>query len=177
MTLHPASSIPFETRTITGWGRTSPVVARVLRPYNVEPLQDFIREAPPQSLIPRGLGRSYGDASQRRDAAVVDLSAFNRIMLHPDNATVTAGSGVSLQEVLRVIVPSGFFLPFIPGTRNVTVGGAIATDVHGKNHHVNGSFGNQGLLRKPNRLQRNLSQRSRGVKLATNRAIVGCCNC
>lgn len=52
MTLHPASSIPFETRTITGWGRTSPVVARVLRPDSVEPLQDFIREAPPQSSSP-----------------------------------------------------------------------------------------------------------------------------
>lgn len=142
MTLHPASGIPFETLTITGWGRTSPVMARVLKPDSVEPLQDFIREASPQSLIPRGLGRSYGDASQLRDAAVVDLSAFSRIVLHPDNATVTAGSGVSLQEVLRVIVPSGFFLPVTPGTRNVTVGGAIATDVHGKNHHVDGSFGN-----------------------------------
>jgi decaprenylphospho-beta-D-ribofuranose 2-oxidase len=94
------------------------------------------------SLITRGLGRSYGDAAQLKDGTVIELPAFDRIALDPASGTVTAGAGVSLDQILRVIVPAGFFLPVTPGTRNVTVGGAIAADVHGKNHHVDGSFGN-----------------------------------
>jgi decaprenylphospho-beta-D-ribofuranose 2-oxidase len=137
-----------ETQILTGWGRTRPVSAQVLRPASLEQLQELIREAPPRSLIARGLGRSYGDAAQLRDAAVIELTAFQRISLDPATATVTAGAGVSFNQLLREIVPAGFFLPVTPGTRNVTVGGAIAADVHGKNHHIDGSFGNhvRGLL-------------------------------
>ncbi len=133
-------SLPSETRTLTGWGRTMPVQATVWRPASLEPLQQLVREAGPGSLIPRGLGRSYGDAAQCAGASVIDLGGFDRIELDPVRGTVTAGGGVSLASVLRVIVPAGFFLPVTPGTRNVTVGGAIAADVHGKNHHVEGSF-------------------------------------
>jgi decaprenylphospho-beta-D-ribofuranose 2-oxidase len=139
LTLPPG--LAAEAQTLTGWGRTMPVTSQVVRPCNLEQLQELVRQAPPQSLIPRGLGRSYGDAAQLRDAAVIELSAFADIRLDPSSATVTAGAGVSLNQLLRVLVPAGFFLPVTPGTRNVTVGGAIAADVHGKNHHVDGSFG------------------------------------
>ncbi|MFI0401680.1 MAG: FAD-binding protein [Cyanobium sp.] len=142
MTLTLPHGLAAETQTLTGWGRTMPVTAQVVRPASLEQLQELVRQAPPQSLIPRGLGRSYGDAAQLRDAAVIELSAFADIRLDPSSATVTAGGGVSLNQLLRVLVPAGFFLPVTPGTRNVTVGGAIAADVHGKNHHVDGSFGN-----------------------------------
>ena len=131
-----------ETKTLSGWGRTNPVTAQVVQPSSVEQLQELVRGAPPRSLIARGLGRSYGDAAQLKDGTVIELPAFDRIDLDRASGTVTAGAGVSLDQILRVIVPAGFFLPVTPGTRNVTVGGAIAADVHGKNHHVDGSFGN-----------------------------------
>lgn len=142
MTLTLPAGLSAETRTLTGWGRTKPVTAQVVQPRSVEQLQELIRTAPPHSLISRGLGRSYGDAAQLAGATVIELSAFDRIALDPASGTVTTGAGVSLDQILRVSVPAGFFLPVTPGTRNVTVGGAIAADVHGKNHHVDGSFGN-----------------------------------
>ncbi len=142
MTITLPAGLTAETRTLTGWGRTNPVSAQVVQPSSIEQLQELIRGAPPRSLIARGLGRSYGDAAQLKDGTVIELPAFDRIELDPASGTVTAGAGVSLAQILRLIVPAGFFLPVTPGTRNVTVGGAIAADVHGKNHHVDGSFGN-----------------------------------
>lgn len=142
MTLTLPANLQSETRTLTGWGRTMPITAQVVQPASVEQLQELLAQAPSKSLIPRGLGRSYGDAAQLQDAAVLELVAFDHIQLDQATATVTAGAGVSFDQLLRVIVPAGFFLPVTPGTRNVTVGGAIAADVHGKNHHVDGSFGN-----------------------------------
>ena len=142
MTITLPAGLTAENRTLSGWGRTNPVTAQVVQPSSVEQLQELIRCAPPRSLIARGLGRSYGDAAQLKDGTVIELPAFDRIELDAASGTVTAGAGVSLDQILRVIVPAGFFLPVTPGTRNVTVGGAIAADVHGKNHHVDGSFGN-----------------------------------
>ncbi len=142
MTLPLPAGLTAETRSLSGWGRTAPVTTQVVTPATLEALRSLIHQAPPRSLIARGLGRSYGDAAQLGDATVIELSAFQAIELDSANGTVTAGAGVSLDQILRVIVPAGFFLPVTPGTRNVTVGGAIAADVHGKNHHVDGSFGN-----------------------------------
>jgi decaprenylphospho-beta-D-ribofuranose 2-oxidase len=142
VTIPLPAGLTAETKTLSGWGRTNPVSAQVVQPSSVEQLQELVRGAPPRSLIARGLGRSYGDAAQLKDGTVIELPAFDRIALDPASGTVTAGAGVSLDQILRVIVPAGFFLPVTPGTRNVTVGGAIAADVHGKNHHVDGSFGN-----------------------------------
>ena len=142
MTIPLPAGLTAETKSLSGWGRTNPVSSQVVQPSSIEQLQELIRGAPPRSLIARGLGRSYGDAAQLKDGTVIELPAFDRIDLDPASGTVTAGAGVSLDQILRVIVPAGFFLPVTPGTRNVTVGGAIAADVHGKNHHVDGSFGN-----------------------------------
>jgi decaprenylphospho-beta-D-ribofuranose 2-oxidase len=143
VTLTLPAGLTAESRTLTGWGRTHPVTAQVVAPAGLESLQELLRQAPPHSLIARGLGRSYGDAAQLGDAAVIELGAFQQIRLDSTAGTVTAGAGVSLDQLLRQIVPAGFFLPVTPGTRNVSLGGAIAADVHGKNHHVDGSFGNQ----------------------------------
>jgi FAD/FMN-containing dehydrogenase len=95
------------------------------------------------SYIARGLGRSYGDAALNRDAAAVSLLQFNRIFsLDARTGVLDCEAGVSLDEIIRYALPLGFFLPVTPGTRFVTVGGAIAADVHGKNRHRAGSFSN-----------------------------------
>jgi decaprenylphospho-beta-D-ribofuranose 2-oxidase len=154
-----------KTEILSGWGRTNPVTSEVVQPSSVEQLQQLIHAAPPKSLIARGLGRSYGDAAQLKDGMVIELSVFDQIKLDPISGTITAGAGVSLDQILRVIVPEGFFLPVTPGTRNVTVGGAIAADVHGKNHHVDGSFGNHVqrlLLVDGNGILRDLTPNGRG---------------
>jgi decaprenylphospho-beta-D-ribofuranose 2-oxidase len=95
-----------------------------------------------RGVVARGLGRSYGDAAQVSGGTVVDMTSLRGVeCFDPATGTVTALSGTSLGEILDQIVPRGWFLPVTPGTRHVTVGGAVAADVHGKNHHRDGSFG------------------------------------
>ncbi len=129
------------TSTVSGWGRNKYATVKVLKPINLKQLQQLIKDASPKSLIARGLGRSYGDAAQIDKGCVIDLSSFDQVSLNREIGTVRVGAGVSFEELIRVLLPEGFFLPVTPGTRKVTVGGAIAADVHGKNHHLDGSFG------------------------------------
>ncbi len=138
--MSPLAAAPDE-QLLTGWGRTAPSRARVRTVSSVDEVQRAIAEAGPRGVLARGLGRSYGDAAQSGGATVLDLSAMSHIGLDEVAGTVTAGTGASLDAVMRAIVPQGFFVPVTPGTRMVTVGGAIAADVHGKNHHVEGTFG------------------------------------
>jgi decaprenylphospho-beta-D-ribofuranose 2-oxidase len=128
-------------RVITGWGRTSPSAATVVPARTADDVRAAISQAGPRGLLARGLGRTYGDAAQSGGATVLDLSAMASIDLDTNAGTVTTGSGVSLDALMKSIVPAGFFVPVTPGTRMVTVGGSIAADVHGKNHHVDGTFG------------------------------------
>ena len=130
-----------ESKKLYGWGRNKFADCKVLTPLNESKLKKIIKNAEKNSLIARGLGRSYGDSAQLDKKNVVSLLNFDSINLDRENHLVTAKAGVSFDDLLSFIVPKGFFLPVSPGTRFVTVGGAIASDVHGKNHHVNGSFG------------------------------------
>ncbi len=125
-----------------GWGHTNPTMAEEVV-VDRAGVPAALKEAGERGTLARGLGRSYGDAAQNGGGLVLRLtSEASEIVLDPSTCLVTVGAGVSIDELLRVIVPSGFFIPVTPGTRFVTIGGAIASDIHGKNHHVDGSIGN-----------------------------------
>jgi len=124
------------------WGRISdskPAGVRRLtnRFANLKDLQGAI--AP---LLAHGLGRSYGDVCLNDGGALLLTSGMDRfIAFDRSSGVLRCEAGITLRQVLSLIVPQGWFLPVTPGTREVTLGGAIANDVHGKNHHAAGSFG------------------------------------
>jgi decaprenylphospho-beta-D-ribofuranose 2-oxidase len=157
---HPEREPAPTRRLLSGWGRTAPSSACLIRPDEPGPLAAFLsakgcaepegagelwpehrREEGGAGVIARGLGRSYGDAAQCGGGTVVDTSNFDSIgPIDPVTGTVEVGGGASLDQLIHRSLPLGWFLPVSPGTRHVTIGGAIAADVHGKNHHHDGSF-------------------------------------
>ena len=131
---------------LSGWGRTAWTVADLFQTNDVHEMQRIIDGSGPRGVIARGLGRSYGAAAQNAGGNVIEITAEgdpNGIDAFLDSATgeLDVASSVSLDSILRMSVPRGWFVPVTPGTRFITVGGAIASDVHGKNHHFDGSFG------------------------------------
>lgn len=123
---------------ICGWGRFPQQDSLLLTPSSLASLNSITRRE--NSIIARGMGRSYGDsANAPKVLNTIQIDHF--IDFDEVTGVLTAEAGITLREILSVIVPKGWFLPVTPGTSYVTLGGAIASDVHGKNHHVAGTFG------------------------------------
>lgn len=129
---------------IVSWGRTSRIEARVASPSFRDEADSLVREGSQgiHHTLAFGLRRSYGDSCLNDHGSMIDMTGLSRF-IHFDRQTgrLVAEAGASFDDILKLIVPAGFFLPVTPGTKFVTLGGAIANDVHGKNHHSAGTIG------------------------------------
>ena len=128
---------------LQGWGRTAAGYSDVQSPATESLVADEISSA--SGVIARGLGRSYGDAAQLSGGTVISNRSLGGIGTVAANGVMSVGAGVSIDELLAATIPLGWFIPVTPGTRQVTIGGAVAADVHGKNHHRDGSLGDHVL--------------------------------
>lgn len=136
------TAIKTASSVLAGWGNYPQAVCQ-----RAEPLEcpgDLEAFAAFKHLTPRGLGRSYGDASLSPEDSLVVATRWQNKFLDFDrgNGAITAQAGVTLQEILDLIIPAGWFLPVSPGTRHISLGGALASNVHGKNHHCCGAIVN-----------------------------------
>src|SRR5262249_7963136 len=133
-------------RSASSWGRYPCAEhANVRRVAWADQVPAVLDAAHPHGLRPYGLGRSSGDQCLNDGGDLLDCSRLDRFLAadfaDPNAGWIRCEAGASLAELLKVIIPRGFFLPVTPGTKFVTLGGAIANDVHGKNHHAAGTLG------------------------------------
>lgn len=130
---------------LSGWGRTASSVADLVTAETADLIVPGVLgelNLAGRGIAARGLGRSYGDPAQNGGGTVISLQpGANPIVLDEAAGTVTVDAGVSLDDIMRRVVPRGWFVPVSPGTRFITAGGAVASDIHGKNHHADLTFG------------------------------------
>lgn len=124
---------------ISGWGNNLHIQSKVYYPKNKDEIVKLLKEKKNESILPRGEGRSYGDVALNKN--ILSLNKFKKkIFLDKKKGILTCSANATVEEILLKIVPSGWFLSVTPGSKFVSIGGLIANDVHGKNHHVDGSF-------------------------------------
>ncbi|BDD84733.1 decaprenylphosphoryl-beta-D-ribose oxidase [Tsukamurella pulmonis] len=145
--------LPISTRKLVGWSRTTPIEGHVLSTPDVDQIAkavalvaDAEADKPAylrRGVIARGLGRSYNESAQNTGGLTIDMTPLSAIHdIDAESAVVDVDAGVDLDTLMQAALPYGLWVPVLPGTRQVTIGGAIAHDIHGKNHHSQGSFGN-----------------------------------
>lgn len=128
-------------RDLSGWGRFPVERCREFRPRGEAELAELVARAPAGGVISRGMGRAYGDAALNAEGLVLDQTSLDRFLGFDDRSgLLDVEAGATLADVVEHLLPRGWFLPVTPGTKFVTVGGALAADVHGKNHHVDGAI-------------------------------------
>jgi len=124
-------------KRISNWGNTPTIQAPLIPFHQLRQLKEILRHTP--SVIARGMGRCYGDSALNN--TIISTTDFNQIIsFDASTGVLICQSGLTLNAILNTIVPAGWFLPVTPGTKFVTIGGAVAANVHGKNHHVHGSL-------------------------------------
>jgi len=123
----------------TGWGRTLKSKSKVIDSLNI---LEQLQHLPSHGILPVGLSRSYGDSALNSSGICVTAQNQNKILIDDATGTATCESGATIGQLERVALAHGYYPYVVPGTEFVTIGGAIASDVHGKSHHLHGSFGN-----------------------------------
>lgn len=128
----------FKEETLSGWGNIPQSISQVTYLQYPDDVLPSLNHGP---VVPRGLGRSYADQATNAAHVVMKTEKMNRFLAFDEEAGVlTCQAGASLEEIIQHLVPRGWFPMITPGTKYITVGGAIANDVHGKAHHIDGSF-------------------------------------
>jgi FAD/FMN-containing dehydrogenase len=141
LNLQAAEEQPERTSPFESWGRYPTYGAKVV-PLHWQSDFPATTEGLHNGALPVGMGRSYGDVCLLKDGNLLLTTGMNRLIdFDAETGLLTAEGGITLAQILDFAVPRGFFLPVTPGTKYVTLGGAIANDIHGKNHHVAGTFG------------------------------------
>ena len=136
-----------ESQIVSGWGNNFHSLATRAAIANVAEAAELVSMGTTnRGLLPVGMHRSYGDSGLNSGGTLVDLAELNQIAIDADTGIATVGAGVTITELERAALAHSLFPPVVPGTGNVTMGGAIAADIHGKSHHKTGSF-SQSVLR------------------------------
>ena len=130
-----------ESQSVSGWGNNFHSLATRATVATVAEAEELVSMGTGnRGLLPVGMHRSYGDSALNSGGTLVDLTELNQIAIDADTGIATVGAGVTITELERAALAHSLFPPVVPGTGNVTMGGAIAADIHGKSHHKTGSF-------------------------------------